>query len=156
MNDNNIEQEIQAKGLTAPRVTPDDIEANIAFEHYFLASQAPLSTPDYPKALDLLTFCVLVLHNGFTVTGESYCADAERFDAETGRNEARKDAINKAWPLMVYALKERLYEESRGDKNQYVDEQIAWHENFKVGVMDALEISDPSRAIDHINSLKNR
>lgn len=130
MNDNDIEQEIQAKGLTAPRITPADIEANIVSEYYFTAGDgvefAKLSgrigEVDDNIALSLLTFCVLVLRNGFTVTGESYCADAERFDAETGRNEARKDAINKAWPLMVYALKERLYEESRGDKNQYVDE----------------------------------
>lgn len=33
-----IEKEIQAKGLTAPRVTPADIEANIASEHYFTAA----------------------------------------------------------------------------------------------------------------------
>ena len=37
--DNNIEQEIQAKGLTAPRITPADIEANIASEHYFTAAE---------------------------------------------------------------------------------------------------------------------
>ena len=120
MNDQQIEQEIQAKGLTAPRVTPADIEANIVSEHYFTAADAYRSNPCYdpnghpheplpaPAPLELLTFCVLVLRNGFTVPGESYCADAERFDAETGRNEARKDAINKAWPLMGYALKERL------------------------------------------------
>ena len=120
MNDQQIEQEIQTKGLTAPRVTPEDIEANIVSEHYFTAADAYRSNPCYdpnghpheplpaPAPLELLTFCVLVLRNGFTVPGESYCADAERFDAETGRNEARKDAINKAWPLMVYALKERL------------------------------------------------
>ncbi len=36
--DTAIEQEIQAKGLTAPRVTPADIEANIASEHYFTAA----------------------------------------------------------------------------------------------------------------------
>ena len=117
MNDQQIEQEIQAKGLTAPRITPADIEANIVGEHYFTASQAVEAvegcvheigkSPDW-GTLQLLTFCVLVLKSGFTVPGESYCADAERFDAETGRNEARKDAINKAWPLMVYALKERL------------------------------------------------
>lgn len=35
MNNNQIEQEIQANGLTAPRVTPEDIEANIRSEHYF-------------------------------------------------------------------------------------------------------------------------
>ena len=33
MNDETIEQEIQAKGLTAPRVTPADIEANITKVH---------------------------------------------------------------------------------------------------------------------------
>ena len=37
MKENTIEQEIQAKGLTAPRITPSDIEANIASEHYFTA-----------------------------------------------------------------------------------------------------------------------
>ena len=49
-----------------------------------------------------------MLRNGFTVTGESYCADAERFDAEIGRKIARENAINKVWPLMGYALKDRL------------------------------------------------
>ena len=112
MNDQQIEQEIQAKGLTAPRVTPDDIEANIASEHYFTAwdgASLQLDGPsDIPAALSLLTFCVLVLCNGFAVTGESYCADAERFDAETGRKIARQNAINKVWPLMGYELKARL------------------------------------------------
>lgn len=45
MNDQQIEQEIQAKGLTAPRVTPDDIEANIASEHYFTAADGYRSAP---------------------------------------------------------------------------------------------------------------
>jgi len=35
--DEQIENEIQAKGKTAARVTPADIEANIASEHYFTA-----------------------------------------------------------------------------------------------------------------------
>ncbi|OLU22953.1 hypothetical protein BVH03_22145 [Pseudomonas sp. PA15(2017)] len=124
MNDQAIEQEIQAKGLTAPRVTPADIEANISSEHYFTAGQgdakavedaafsggalnaaASRSTPD---ALHLLTFCVLVLRNGFTVTGESACASPENFDAEIGRKIARQSAVQKIWPLMGYALKERL------------------------------------------------
>jgi len=38
MTDKDIEQEIQDKGLTAPRITPDDIEANIVAEHYFTAA----------------------------------------------------------------------------------------------------------------------
>ncbi len=114
MNDQTIEQEIQAKGLTAPRVTPADIEANIASEHYFTAyggAKWGRRTRDEPKnsdALKLLTFCVLVLRNGFTVTGESYCARPENFDAEIGRKIARQNAVQKIWPLMGYELKSRL------------------------------------------------
>ena len=63
-----------------------------------------------PQALRLLTFCVLVLRNGFTVTGESACASPENFDAELGRKIARQNAINKVWPLMGYALKQKLHE----------------------------------------------
>lgn len=115
MTDNQIEQEIQAKGLTAPRVTPADIEANIASEHFFTAKQAVQAAyetssgavPDVPH-LGLLTFCVLVLRNGFTVTGESACASPENFDAELGRKIARQNAVAKVWPLMGYALKEKL------------------------------------------------
>ena len=119
MNDEAIEQEIQAKGLTAPRVTPADIEANIASEHYFTANDGVIGREfdmglvDEPyehevRSLGLLTFCVLVLRNGFAVTGESACASPENFDAELGRKIARQNAVQKLWPLMGYALKERL------------------------------------------------
>lgn len=114
-NDKEIEAEIQAKGKTAPRVTPGDIEANIASEHYFTAAEGcsgrcGMSVPPeaWVSSLNLLTFCVLVLRNGFTVTGESACASPENFDAEIGRKIARQNAVAKIWPLMGYALKERL------------------------------------------------
>ena len=116
-NDNQIEQEIQAKGLTAPRVTPTDLEANIASEHYFTAAEGnnasslpPEVQPPAPSnhPLNLLTFCVLVLRNGFTVTGESACASPANFDAELGRKIARQNAVAKVWPLMGYELKCRL------------------------------------------------
>lgn len=121
--DDEIEQEIQAKGLTAPRVTLADIEANIVSEHYFSASDGVIGayqagddvhpvggTPSQAthNTLGLLTFCVLVLRNGFTVTGESACASPENFNAGVGRKIARQNAIAKVWPLMGYALKERL------------------------------------------------
>ena len=108
---------IGTKILTAPRITPADIEANIASEHYFTAEQGafaafnpPSGADTVPPALSLLTFCVLVLRNGFTVTGESACASPENFDAEVGRKIARENAINKVWPLMGYALRSRLAE----------------------------------------------
>lgn len=118
MNDNQIEKEIQAKGLTAPRVTPADIEANIKGEYYFTAEQAVAATVSqqdeltrltgWNGELKLLTFCVLVLKSGFTVTGESACASPENFNAELGRKIARQNAVDKVWPLMGYELKCRL------------------------------------------------
>ena len=114
--DKEIEAEIQAKGKTAPRVTLADIEGRIRSEHYFTALNGvegvdPKATvygtldEDIPDELGLLTFCVLVLRNGFTVTGESACASPENFDAEIGRKVARANAVQKVWPLLGYALK---------------------------------------------------
>ena len=116
-----LEEEIVAKGLTAPRITPADVKANIVGEYYFTAAQgvqAAFGEQDELTRLTgahgelkLLTFCVLVLKNRFTVTGESACASPENFDAELGRKIARDNAIDKLWPLMGYELKTRLYEE---------------------------------------------
>ena len=116
MTDQSIEQEIQAKGLTAPRITPADIEANIESEYYFTAENGVMGEETaenrpravYETSLCLLTFCVLVLRNGFTVTGESACASPENFDAEVGRKIARANAVNKIWPLMGYELRSKL------------------------------------------------
>ena len=118
MSDQQIEQEIQAKGLTAPRITPQRIEEVINGEYYFTAAQGVRAAfgehhggPGFQvsdRALYLLTFCVLVLKNGFTVTGESACASPENFDAELGRKIARQNAVNKIWQLEGYLLKQRL------------------------------------------------
>lgn len=120
MSDKDIEQEILAKGKTAARITPADVQASIVGEYYFTASegvQATLHKQDELTRLtgahgelDLLTFCVLVLKNGFTVTGESACASPENFDEEIGRKIARQNAEQKIWPLMGYELKQRLHE----------------------------------------------
>ena len=129
MNDETIEKEIKENGLTAPRVTPTDIEANIASEHYFTAREGAIGEAwkrsddddeidgvsiaeihDYRSPLGLLTFCVIVMKNGFTVTGESACASPDNFDAELGRKIARQNAVQKIWPLMGYALKQDLFE----------------------------------------------
>ena len=109
--DHEFEQMLQAKGLNAPRITPDMVQANIASEHYFTAGDAlkAIDPEEYKlwvdedpsgKALGLLTFCVLVLRNGFTVTGESACASPENFDAEIGRKIARQNAVEKIWPKL--------------------------------------------------------
>lgn len=109
MDDKAIEQEIQAKGLTAPRVTPAGIEANIKGEVYFTAADGARAV-GAPSATEheLLTFCVLTLCNGFTVTGESACASPENFNAEIGQKIARQNAVQKIWPLMGYELRSTL------------------------------------------------
>lgn len=120
-NDQSIEQEIQAKGKTAPRVTPADIEAKIVGEYYFTAADGlagahaevfggavTIALHGCPYELRLLTFCVLVLRNGFTVSGESACASPENFDADIGRKIARQNAVQKLWPLEGYLLREKI------------------------------------------------
>ncbi|HHU5773785.1 TPA: Gp49 family protein [Escherichia coli] len=125
MNDQQIEKEIVEKGKTAPRITPQHIEDVIISENYFTAAEGvhganellkPHESPiDYYQeahpAESLLTFCVLVLRNGFTVTGESACASPENFDAEIGRKIARQNAVNKIWMLEGYLLKQKLSEQ---------------------------------------------
>jgi Phage protein (N4 Gp49/phage Sf6 gene 66) family len=96
MNTQNIEQEIQDKGLTAPRVTPARVEEVIVSENYYI----------FPETT--LTVCCLKLANGFTVTGESACASPENFDIELGRKIARENAKQKIWALEGYALREKL------------------------------------------------
>ena len=127
MTDQAIEQEIQDKGLTAPRITPDAIEANISAEFYFTADDGIVGSaaqnggyePPYcirnddgeaGERMEMLTFCVLMLKNGFTVTGESACVSVENFDDEIGRKIARQNAVAKIWPLMGYELKQKLFE----------------------------------------------
>lgn len=116
--DQHTEIAIQAAGANvAPRITPEDIQANIVSEHYFTAAQGDdhenaISVGDVNgeafSKLSLLTFCVLVLRNGFTVTGESACASPANFDAEIGRRIARENAVAKVWPLMGYELRNKL------------------------------------------------
>jgi len=96
MNESQVEQEIQDKKLTAPRVTPERIDEVIEGCEFHVFNQSTL------------TVCALTLINGFTVTGESACASPENFDAELGQKIAFDNARNKIWALEGYALKERL------------------------------------------------
>lgn len=131
MNQQVTEADIIAAGADkAARITPDHIAATIVSEHYFTAGEgvigafaaeelrksggdvvvpAGAANPDLLKpSLNLLTFCVLVLKNGFTVTGESACASPANFNAQIGQRIARENAVNKIWLLEGYLLKERL------------------------------------------------
>lgn len=102
---------------TAPKVTQTDIEAAITSAWYFTAHDGVTGAAGVldgfndgplPDSLLLLTFCVLVLDNGFTAQGWSKCVSPENFDAQVGRDLARKDAIEKVWPLLGFRLADQL------------------------------------------------
>lgn len=100
MNDQAIEQEIQAKNLTAPRVTPRDIEDNITHVEY--VRWVTLSG-------QVLRWAVLTTRSGYAVTGRpSVAVSPENDNEEIGEKVAYENAINELWPLMGYALKEKL------------------------------------------------
>lgn len=98
MTDSEIEKEIKAKGLTAPRITPEHLESVIVSEQYHV----------FPNTT--FTACLLTLVNGYTVLGESACASPENFNAELGRKIARENAKNKIWALEGYLLRQKLYD----------------------------------------------
>lgn len=119
MNDQVNAEQNQSTVMSAPRVTPADLQENIASAHYFIASDAiqqpstvhePAQEGWHLGSTQLLTICVIQLRNGFTVSGESACASAENFDDEMGRRIARQNAEQKIWPLMGYELKQRLHD----------------------------------------------
>ena len=91
-----IEAEIQAKGLNAPRLNPDMIDATIVSEQYHV----------FPGTT--MTVAALTLRNGYIVTGESAAASPENFDQAIGRKIARDNARNKIWALEGYLLREKL------------------------------------------------
>lgn len=93
-----IEQQIQAKGLNAPRLNPSHIDGTIAGAAYHV----------FPGTT--LTVCCLTLVNGFTVTGESAAASPENFDRAIGEQIAFRNARDKIWSLEGYLLRDRLYQ----------------------------------------------
>lgn len=114
-----------AVGRTAPRVSLSDIEANIATSTSFLAADVfdPHAANSHPS-LGVLTVTILVLRNGFTVIGKSAPADARNFDPELGRKLAYEDAVRQVWPLMGYALRQKLHEATMPEvRNLDVTEQ---------------------------------
>lgn len=100
MNDQQIENEIRAKGLTAPRVTPADIER--AIEHTNIVEfKAPSG--------QILRWAVLTSRNGYAVTGRpSVSVSPENDNADVGARIAIDNAKNELWRLLGYELKSKL------------------------------------------------
>lgn len=101
-----------AANAVAPRVSLADIEAAIAERHHMSAAEAiaPHALGALPNdhPFRLLSICILRLHNGWTVVGKSAPASAANFNAELGKKLAYEDCIRQIWPLMGFALREKL------------------------------------------------
>ncbi len=96
MSEQEIENEIQAKGLNAPRLSPADIDAAIVGETFTTLPSGKVMV------------CELTLRNGFTVRGEAATVSKENFNEEIGQRISRENARNKVWELEGYLLQEKL------------------------------------------------
>lgn len=96
MSEQAIEQEIQEKGLNAPRLTPADIDAAIVGETFTVLPSGKVMV------------CELTLRNGFTVRGEAATVSKDNFNEEIGKKISRENARNKVWELEGYLLQEKL------------------------------------------------
>lgn len=121
VSDASIEREIQAKGLTAPRLRPSDLDANIAHAEI---------VKHISKSGQVLRWAVLTTLNGFAVTGKpSASVSPENDDAEIGEKVAFDNARSELWPLMGYALKEQLHanaakQEARDTRSAFFDASV--------------------------------
>ena len=100
-NEQQIEQAIQAKGLNAPRLTPESIDSVIESESYVVL----------PSGKSMI--CELMLRNGYSVRGESSVVSKENFDVEIGKKISRENARNQIWQLEGYLLQQKLWEAKR-------------------------------------------
>lgn len=91
------DEQSAAVAKTPNRVALSDVEAKISNVEYINPSTSPQ-----------LTIAVVKLNNGFVVLGESAPADPVNFNAELGQKFALENATRKIWPLMGFALCEKL------------------------------------------------
>lgn len=110
-----------AANAVAPRVSLSDIESAIAYRFDINAAETvgalsghvvEPSGKSSMDALSLLSVCFLVMRNGFTIIGKSAPASPENFNAELGKKLAYEDAVRQIWPLMGFALRDRLAAEA--------------------------------------------
>lgn len=99
-DDGAIEQEIKAKGLTAPRVTPQDLNDNIADVEF---------VKHISRGGQVLRWAVLTTKSGYAVVGNpSVAVSPANDDEDIGKKVAFENSKNQLWPLMGYALKQKL------------------------------------------------
>lgn len=97
-NETQVERAIQEAGATAPRITPEQIDAAIVSETFTVLPSGKVMV------------CELMLRNGFSVRGEAAVVSRANFKEDIGRQISRDNARNKVWELEGYLLQQRLYE----------------------------------------------
>lgn len=111
MSTENVDQAAQRLGLTAPRVTLADLEANIVDIEF---------VKHVSKSGQVLRWAVLSLRNGFAHTGEpSASVSPENDSQELGEKYALENARRSLWALMGYQLREDLWRARFGIGNPY-------------------------------------
>jgi hypothetical protein len=109
----------------APRVTLESIEAAI-IERVDFRGVDPLEYSSGKvgtfrvgvqaiESLSVLSICILVLRNGYTVIGKSAPASVENFNADLGKQFAYEDAVRQCWPLFGFALRDQLTHVDQGE-----------------------------------------
>lgn len=92
-----IESVVVASGQPVNRLTAAHIDAVIVKEAFHV----------FPDST--VTVCMLTLRNGAKVLGHNYGSiDPSQQDWATGRREARAIAVEKAWELEGYLLRQNL------------------------------------------------
>lgn len=103
--DQQIEQEIQAKKLAAPRVTLADLDANIASVEIHKHTT---------EGGQVLRWAIISTRSGFAVVGKPSVAVSPANDnAEIGEKVAIDNSRNELWPLMGYHLHQQLHEQQQ-------------------------------------------
>lgn len=117
------EHELKERAV-APRVTFEQVKDSIHSEFYFTAGQGTRDRAisiKQDEALSCLTFCVLILKNGFTITGQSACADPANYKKDIGERIAYDNAVSQIWPLLGYELRTKLALLDKGTTPSFPD-----------------------------------
>ncbi len=117
---------------TGPRVKLADVEAEIGAEYSFTLDKALQGCP-LVDGLDRVTIAVIVLKNGTKLVGVNYGAiDPKQHCAETGRREARAQAVAQIWPLLGFRLRDELAHSVLSEEDTKADLNGTDHPDWKV------------------------
>lgn len=136
MNDSRIEQEIKAKGLNAPHVTKDMIDALMKRVSYFFVVPEGTTSTFAHAFLD---------QKFFLASGHSACVSPENFNEELGRSiamdKANAASRDRLWEMEGYRLYASLHNDPQAkeespmadglipvtDLNEFVAVLTDWH-----------------------------